>query len=512
MFTAIACFVLGSVLIAAANQADLVDRQNEFIAATYIAEAGQERIYAAINKHMKDTGQAPNQTHIDTFSTGEVPNGNDHAKFDKYIFITPEGHQNKIKSLKSGSSTIQTLTSGPYAGLYALITPYQVVSRTRHNNKHVWAAIQCDVQIQHIPIFQFAIFYNMDMEIENGPVMSVNGRVHGNANGYFAPGSSLTFQDRVTLVQNLYHNPKPGDTHQTSWITPTYNTDPITHTSTLNMPIATTDYHDLIELPPAHGNDPIATDRLYNKAGLRIQVTNSGISATDASGNTVTLSSSLISTNRSLYNYREGCTVKITELDIGAMLSAGVLPANGILYVADTRTSGQTAVRLVNGAVLPSQGLTIVSQNPVYIKGNYNTTYDQPAAIFADSINILSGNWSDSCSSQSLNNRMASGTTVNSAFFTGIVPTTGSYYSGGVENLPRFLENWTGQVFAYRGSMVVMFPSETATGRWVYGGNYYTAPTRNWAFDTQFLDATRLPPGTPSVRAIRRANWKFAHY
>ena len=52
-----------------------------------------------------------------------------------------------------------------------------------------------------------------------------------------------------------------------------------------------------------------------------------------------------------------------------------------------------------------------------------------------------------------------------------------------------------------------MFPSETATGIWQYGGNYYTAPTRNWSFDVQFLDATKLPPGTSYVRAISRGTW-----
>lgn len=510
MFTAISCLMLGSLFTWTANQAELVNRQNEFIAATYIAEAGEERIYAAINKHLKDTGQAPTQSHLDTFSTGEIPSASDHAKFAKYTFITPEGQQNKIKSLKTASSSIQTLTSGPYAGLKALITPYQVVSRTRHNNKNVWAAIQSDIQIQHIPIFQFAIFYNLDMEIENGPNMSINGRVHGNANAYFAPRSSLIFQDKVTLAQDFYHHPKPGDTHQTSWNPPTYDTDPISHTSTLNLPIGSSDYHDLIELPPKQGNDPIAVDRLYNKAGLRIVVTNNSVTAQDANGNTVTLTSSMISTNKSLYNYRESTTVKLTELDIGALLQANKLPANGIVYIADTRTPGQTAVRLINGATLPNQGLTVVSQNPVYIQGNYNTTYNQPAAIFADSINILSSNWSDARSNQALSNRLATDTTVNSAFFTGIVPTDGANYSGGVENLPRFLEDWTGRTFTYRGSMVVMFASQTATGRW--GNSSYNPPTRNWSFDTQFLDATRLPPGTPSVRVIRRANWKLAYY
>jgi hypothetical protein len=219
------------------------------------------------------------------------------------------------------------------------------------------------------------------------------------------------------------------------------------------------------------------------------------------------LSSGIVATNKTLFNYRENKTISLTEIDIAQLISNNKVPANRILYIADTRSKPETAVRLVNGDTLPSQGLTIATANPMYLKGNFNSALDAPAAIFADSINILSGNWNDANSSQPLSSRIAANTTVNAAFFTGIVPTTAGNYSGGVENLPRFIEDWGGKTFTYKGSMVVMFPSETATGRWVYGGNYYTAPTRNWSFDLQFLDSTRLPPGTPSVRTLRRATW-----
>jgi hypothetical protein len=510
MFTAIMSLMLGSLLMWTANQSALVDHQNEYIATTYAAEAGEERIYAAVDKLLKDNGQAPNQSQMDGFSTSEVPNAQDHIKFGNYTFITPDGQQNKIKAVLLGNSSTQTLASGPYAGLNALITPYQVVSRTHNNQKPIWVAIQSDIQIQHIPIFQFAIFYDTDMEIENGANMTINGRVHSNASGYIAPNASLIFQDKVTFAKNFYNNPAPGDSHQTWWTQPKYNTNPIAQTSALKLPIGSTNYHDIIDLPPAHGNDPIAASRLYNQAGLRITVTDSGVTSQDANGNNVALTSSMLTTSSSLYNYREQKTVKLTELNIGTLLAANKLPSNGILYVADTRSQPETAIRLVNGAALPAQGLTVVSQNPIYIKGDYNTTYDRPSAVFADAINILSANWNDSKSSQSVGNRTACNTTVNSAFLTGIVPTTGNSYSGGVENLPRFLENWSGQTFAYRGSMVVMFASQTATVPW--NKSSYNPPTRNWAFDTQFLNATSLPPGTPSVRTIRRANWQLVYY
>jgi len=33
-----------------------------------------------------------------------------------------------------------------------------------------------------IPVFQVAIFYNVDLEVEPGPNMTVTGRVHSNGN------------------------------------------------------------------------------------------------------------------------------------------------------------------------------------------------------------------------------------------------------------------------------------------------------------------------------------------
>src|SRR5207237_3546649 len=97
-----------------------------------------------------------------------------------------------------------------------------------------------------------------------------------------------------------------------------------------------------------------------------------------------------------------------------------------VLYIKDTTTNGtsvssklggsgstvtttERAIRLKNGVNLPTSGLTVVSENPVYIQGDYNTggtppsdsgTYTSPtvngytrakAAVIGDAINILSG-------------------------------------------------------------------------------------------------------------------------
>jgi hypothetical protein len=89
----------------------------------------------------------------------------------------------------------------------------------------------------------------------------------------------------------------------------------------------------------------------------------------------------------------------------------------------------------------------------------------------------------------------------------GIVPSDGTYYSGGVENFMRLLEQWSGHTLTYNGSIVVMFPSQYATTPWQKNGNYYSVPTRQWGFDNNFKDSSKLPPLTPQLKATVRGTY-----
>lgn len=53
-----------------------------------------------------------------------------------------------------------------------------------------------------------------------------------------------------------------------------------------------------------------------------------------------------------------------------------------------------------------------------------------------------------------------------------------------------------------RGSMVSLFYSQYATGVFKCCGTVYSPLTRNYAFDTDFLDLSQLPPGTPKFRDV----------
>jgi hypothetical protein len=251
---------------------------------------------------------------------------------------------------------------------------------------------------------------------------------------------------------------------------------------------------------------------------------------------------SFLQLTNSFTDQREHATnMFVTQIDVGtlgAWLATNTSVAEKLvnsnvtmLYVADRRnqdTNKLAVVRLTNGAKLPYNsglGFSLATQNPLYVWGDYNTTVDGtlfaktvgsttngatvPAALMADAVTMLSSSWSDAKSSVGYTGRnsVISNMTVNAAMVAGNVPSTGTSaknYSGGVQNLPRLLENWSYCALTMNTALVCLYRSQMATNQFLMpytsSGNlsgYYTPPTRNWGIDPNFYDLTKLPPGTP---------------
>jgi hypothetical protein len=71
------------------------------------------------------------------------------------------------------------------------------------------------------------------------------------------------------------------------------------------------------------------------------------------------------------------------------------------------------------------------------------------------------------------------------------------------------LEDWTGRTLTFNGCFALMFHSRFATGPWMGSGasiGIYNPPNRNWAFDSNFLDLTRAPTGTPIMLVVPPGN------
>jgi hypothetical protein len=296
-------------------------------------------------------------------------------------------------------------------------------------------------------------------------------------------------------------------------------------------------------MPPA-GENPYSTmgqQRYYNNADIILLVSNTSVTAVSGLWNsfgTILSSnevSTFVSTNTSFYSKREQKTIQAINIDVGKLVQWNatntsirpIFPVQDVrvLYVADNRTlpsGSESGVRLINGQQLPPQGLTVATPSPIYIQGNYNcptsalgttnTSGTLPASVAADAVTVLSTAWADTNSSKTMTYRKAGNTTVNAAVLTGIVPTTSASDSGGVENFPRFLEDWTGITFTYNGSLVCMFNSQIATGLWLgigsMGYDIYNPPNRNWAWDTNYQFSNKLPPATPALEIMVRSTWR----
>ncbi|HVO27590.1 MAG TPA: hypothetical protein VMW56_28595 [Candidatus Margulisiibacteriota bacterium] len=183
------------------------------------------------------------------------------------------------------------------------------------------------------------------------------------------------------------------------------------------------------------------------------------------------------------------------------------LPGTGSRYGA--RIFGSAQLPFPDMGADPT-GITVATDQAMYVLGDFNSANPwQPAAIIGDSINVLSNAWFSYSANvpAGLNDAQsptaspkAQSTTIKAAYLGGVDDTiSGSGtdgYNGGLENYPRFHENWGSDVtFTYSGSFVSLGTPLHVSGKWK--NQNYKAPKRAWSFETKFGNAANLPPLTP---------------
>jgi hypothetical protein len=218
------------------------------------------------------------------------------------------------------------------------------------------------------------------------------------------------------------------------------------------------------------------------------------------------------------------------------------------------------------GKLSPTKGITISSENMIYVWGNFNTTgitgiptggstlndggftgAQVPSSIVCDAFFPLSKTWFDGLSafypegasqSRTLTGeayRMADdnlpstsqGTSVRAGIIAGTTISSmttipgrdanGLRRNGGIINYPRFLEQWNyniagvkvEQAWSYAGSFIPLFRSTQALSNWENDTSViYMPPRRNWSFDQTFLTPNKLPPGTPFFQYIQSTGFR----
>jgi len=226
------------------------------------------------------------------------------------------------------------------------------------------------------------------------------------------------------------------------------------------------------------------------------------------------------------------------------------VPFDGAIYIYDEDFSAtrKPGIRVKNGATLydkdsnagANNGIAIISENPVYVQGHFNAdgatttapektgaSYENkpPAMIAADVLNVLSTAWvsaddnpgGGTFDASTYGGRSGATTTeINAAILAGVnrsgqtvVVSSFDNTTGGVNNFPHFLESWS-STFKYSGSMVALWYGAQSNSKYRAAGTangVFSAPTRDWAFNTEFLDPNKLPRCTPIIRVYTTADW-----
>jgi hypothetical protein len=515
--------IVGVAIVNLANdEVTIAGNEMNEMGSFYAAEGGLERACANIQYQYEATGYPPST----------MPSGTETINQCVVTYATTD----------NGAATMKVLTTGTLAGLNGLVKTFTVTSEGLSAVDQSKVELTQEFEAALVPIFQFAVFYTNDLFATPAAYMLVSGRVHVNGNMYLQSTAGLSFDGRVTAAGDIYHgfpswlgvSSASGDvsfkdalgTYRSmlsggSWLDASRSVwldsatsrwkgnvkDEAFGVEDLNLPLtnSSNDPHKIIER--ASGNP----DSYEEKASLKII---NGLVYTKVGSVWQDVTSLLPAgtvTTGSFYDDREDRTVVSTDINIGLLNTSGYFPSNGLIYASDSRGTTYNVLRLKNGTTLNS-GLTVFSANPAYIQGNYNTTAKKPAAIVADAVTYLSNSWSDANSSLDLRTKRTVAATmqVNVSMITGDRTPTSASYGGGLANLPRFLEHWNSRQFTYRGSMVELWRSQQATGLWKYGtwDEYYTAPTRDYGFDTDLNDPSKLPPFTPQVQNFQRLGWK----
>lgn len=117
----------------------------------------------------------------------------------------------RSQGISDDSFPYVNIPGGPYAGLSATVSPYLMTSTGTHTGTDAQVTLQRQVNSYLIPLFQFGMFSDKDIELHPGPAFTFNGRVHANGNIYV--NGNVTFLSKVTtaneFVTDVFRNGSP---------------------------------------------------------------------------------------------------------------------------------------------------------------------------------------------------------------------------------------------------------------------------------------------------------------
>jgi hypothetical protein len=172
----------------------------------YAAEAGLnvrgEQIRSEFQGYVRPSGTSPDE--LDACAGTNVGTGDFRCQTQAYNQRTVTTYVLEDARNNDPNDADRTITIPPgelFAGLSAIQYRYSVLSEAvPPNETRPEAILEMTFRVRLVPMFQFAAFYDKDLEIGPGPSMTLDGRVHANGDIYLNTGNTLRINGQVTAA------------------------------------------------------------------------------------------------------------------------------------------------------------------------------------------------------------------------------------------------------------------------------------------------------------------------
>lgn len=118
---------------------------------------------------------------------------------------------------QTGATQVKVMTGERFQGLNSLRDEWQLDTTATDRMTGVQVALRRKFFNDRIPIFQFGIFYDDDLEFHPGPRFDFGGRVHSNGSLFLAAQTGLYFSSKVTAARHIFTDVQKNGFPYTNW-------------------------------------------------------------------------------------------------------------------------------------------------------------------------------------------------------------------------------------------------------------------------------------------------------
>jgi hypothetical protein len=255
IFLGIMLTLFATMMYYTVSNGNLTNRNNQYNASEAAAESATEKVLSQMTHDFENECLSNSGTY---YGTSFLPSTNQGSWPIQYTYSNPSNNTSGQINVWLGAwATNATVLNAQYTGLYGIVQNGTIsATATPNSGPAVPSTVTETVQFALIPLFQFAIFYNMNLEIAAAQSLNIKGAVYSNG-GLWSGSSTITFSTTVSavgLATNAVNDPFCAGYTGSGKSTYSLATQPTSGNDTITMPVGSNNnpasVEAIVNIPP----------------------------------------------------------------------------------------------------------------------------------------------------------------------------------------------------------------------------------------------------------------------